>query len=60
MGFRSEENNGNCREMMVPLVIFTGKNGTQSWVLKMKNIKLLTGDIWGHRTDIDKFAEIEI
>ena len=33
---------------------------TTKTLLKMKNIKLLTGDIWGHRTDIDRFAEIEI
>jgi len=37
----------------------TISNTTKS-LLTMKNIKLLTGDIWGHRTDIDRFAEIEI
>ncbi len=35
-------------------------SNTTKTLLKMKNIKLLTGDIWGHRTDIDRFAEIEI
>ncbi len=33
---------------------------TTKTLLKMKNIKLIVGDIWGHRTDIDRFAEIEI
>jgi hypothetical protein len=35
-------------------------SNTTKALLKMKNIKLLVGDIWGHRTDIDRFAEIEI
>ncbi|VVB97626.1 Uncharacterised protein [uncultured archaeon] len=35
-------------------------SNTTKTLLKMKNIKLLTGDIWGHRTDIDRFAELEI
>lgn len=35
-------------------------SNTTKTLLKMKNIKLLTGDIWGHRTDIDRFAEIEV
>jgi len=35
-------------------------SNTTKTLLKMKNVKLLTGDIWGHRTDIDRFAEIEI
>lgn len=33
---------------------------TTKTLLKMKNIKLIVGDIWGHRTDIDRFAEIDI
>jgi len=37
----------------------TISNTTKS-LLKMKNIKLVIGDIWGHRTDIDRFAEIEL
>lgn len=35
-------------------------SNTTKMLLKTKNIKLLVGDIWGHRTDIDRFAEIEI
>lgn len=35
-------------------------SSTTKALLKMKNIKLLVGDIWGHRTDIDRFAEIEV
>ncbi len=35
-------------------------SSTTKMLLKMKNIKLLVGDIWGHRTDIDRFAEIEV
>ncbi len=37
----------------------TISNTTKSF-LKMKNIKLMVGDIWGHRTDIDRFAEIDV
>jgi hypothetical protein len=37
----------------------TISNTTKAF-LKMKNIKLMVGDIWGHRTDIDRFAEIDI
>jgi hypothetical protein len=37
----------------------TISNTTKNF-LKMKNIKLIVGDIWGHRTDIDRFAEIEV
>jgi hypothetical protein len=37
----------------------TISNTTKSF-LKMRNIKLLVGDIWGHRTDIDRFAEVEV
>lgn len=35
-------------------------SNTTKTLLKMKNIKLMKGDIWGHRTDIDRFAEIEV
>ena len=35
-------------------------SNTTKTLLKMKNINLLTGDVWGHRTDMNKFAEIEI
>ncbi len=35
-------------------------SNTTKTLLKMKNIKLIIGDVWGHRTDIDRFAEIEI
>ncbi len=37
----------------------TISNTTKSF-LKMRNVKLLVGDIWGHRTDIDRFAEVEV
>ncbi len=37
----------------------TISNTTKAF-LKMKNIKLMVGDIWGHRTDIDRFAEIDV
>jgi hypothetical protein len=37
----------------------TISNTTKAF-LEMRNIKLMVGDIWGHRTDIDKFAEIEV
>ncbi len=37
----------------------TISNTTKAF-LKMRNIKLMVGDIWGHRTDIDRFAEIDI
>lgn len=35
-------------------------SSTTKTFLKMKNVKLVVGDIWGHRTDIDRFAELEI
>ncbi len=35
-------------------------SNTTKTFLKMKNVKLVIGDIWGHRTDIDRFAEIEV
>ncbi|VVB90539.1 Uncharacterised protein [uncultured archaeon] len=35
-------------------------SNTTKTFLKMKNIKLMIGDIWGHRTDIDRFAEIDV
>ena len=35
-------------------------SNTTKMFLKMRNVKLVVGDIWGHRTDIDRFAEIEI
>ncbi|MBU3968318.1 MAG: DUF1699 family protein [Euryarchaeota archaeon] len=37
----------------------TISNTTKAF-LKMKSIKLMVGDIWGHRTDIDRFAEIDV
>jgi len=37
----------------------TISNTTKAF-LKMRNIKLMVGDIWGHRTDIDRFAEIDV
>ncbi len=33
---------------------------TTKMFLKMKHVKLIVGDIWGHRTDIDRFAEVEV
>ncbi len=35
-------------------------SNTTKMFLKMRNVKLVVGDIWGHRTDIDRFAEIEV
>ncbi|VVB86936.1 Uncharacterised protein [uncultured archaeon] len=35
-------------------------SNTTKMFLKMRNTKLMVGDIWGHRTDIDRFAEIEV
>ncbi len=35
-------------------------SNTTKTLLEMRKIKLMAGDIWGHRTDIDKFAEIEV
>ncbi|MBE0520985.1 MAG: DUF1699 family protein [Candidatus Methanoperedenaceae archaeon] len=35
-------------------------SGTTKMLLKTSNIKLIVGDIWGHRTDLDRFAEIDI
>ena len=35
-------------------------SNTTKMLLKMRNVKLIIGDIWGHRTDIDRFAELEI
>lgn len=35
-------------------------SNTTKTLLKMKGIKLVIGDIWGHRTDIDRFAEIDV
>ncbi|MBU4077579.1 MAG: DUF1699 family protein [Euryarchaeota archaeon] len=35
-------------------------SNTTKEFLKIKNIKLMTGDIWGHRTDIDRFAELDV
>ncbi len=35
-------------------------SSTTKAFLKMRNVKLMVGDIWGHRTDIDRFAEIDV
>lgn len=35
-------------------------SNTTKEFLKLRNIKLMTGDIWGHRTDIDRFAELDV
>lgn len=35
-------------------------SNTTKEFLKIRNIKLMTGDIWGHRTDIDRFAELDV
>lgn len=35
-------------------------SGTAKMYLSMQNIELMKGDVWGHRSDIDKYAEIEL
>ncbi|KCZ72453.1 Protein of unknown function (DUF1699) [Candidatus Methanoperedens nitroreducens] len=35
-------------------------SNTTKMFLNLSNVKLIMGDIWGHRTDIDRFAEIEV
>ncbi len=66
--FRPSEKNifelaNNCpklKRIQLPSSYYKTISNTTKILLKMKNIKLLVGDIWGHRTDIDKFAEIDV
>ncbi len=48
------------KRIQLPSSYYKTLSNTTKMLLKTKNIKLLVGDIWGHRTDIDRFAEIEI
>jgi hypothetical protein len=52
--------NTKLKRIQLPYSYQKTISNTTKTLLKMKNIKLMTGDIWGHRTDIDRFAKIEI
>ncbi|MCE8422435.1 MAG: DUF1699 family protein [Candidatus Methanoperedens sp.] len=48
------------KRIQLPLSYQKTISNTTKIFLKMKNVKLIVGDIWGHRTDIDRFAEIDL
>ncbi len=50
----------NLKRIQLPSSYHKTISNTTKTLLEMRNIKLIAGDIWGHRTDIDKFAEIEV
>ncbi len=58
--FELVTNSPKLKRIQLPSSYHKTISTTTKSLLKMKNIKLLTGDIWGHRTDIDRFAEIEV
>ena len=66
--FRPSEKNvfdvvKNCQKLkriQLPSSYQKTISNTTKMFLKMRNVKLIVGDIWGHRTDIDRFAEIDL
>lgn len=58
--FELVKNSPKLKKIQLPSSYHKTISKTTKALLKMKNIKLIVGDIWGHRTDIERFAEIEI
>ena len=58
--FELIQNTPKLKRIQLPHSYQKTLSGTTKMLLKTRNIKLIVGDIWGHRTDIDRFAEIEL
>lgn len=58
--FELVEKSSKLKRIQLPSSYHKTLSNTTKMLLKMRNIKLIVGDIWGHRTDIDRFAEIEV
>ena len=58
--FELVKNSPKLKRIQLPSSYQKTISNTTKALLKMRNIKLVVGDIWGHRTDIDRFAEVDI
>ncbi len=58
--FELVKNSPKLKRIQLPSSYQKTISNTTKALLKMRNIKLVVGDIWGHRTDIDKYAEVDI
>jgi hypothetical protein len=58
--FELVKNSPKLKRIQLPSSYQKTISNTTKALLKLRNIKLVVGDIWGHRTDIDRFAEVDI
>jgi hypothetical protein len=58
--FELVKNSPKLKRIQLPSSYQKTISNTTKALLKMRNIKLVVGDIWGHRTDIDRFAEVDL
>lgn len=50
----------NIKMIQLPASYFNTLSNTTKTMLSMNNIDLRVGNVWGHRTDIDKYKTVEI
>ncbi|MCK4929348.1 MAG: DUF1699 family protein [Methanosarcinales archaeon] len=52
--------NPKIKMIQLPVSYFNTLSNTTKKILGMNNIEINVGNVWGHRTDIDKYKIVEI
>ncbi|MDF1557368.1 MAG: DUF1699 family protein [ANME-2 cluster archaeon] len=52
--------NPNIKMIQLPTSYFNTLSNTTKKILSMNKIEIKVGNVWGHRTDIDKYKKVEI
>ena len=52
--------NPKIKMIQLPVSYFNTLSNTTKKILDMNNIEINVGNVWGHRTDIDKYKIVEI
>ena len=52
--------NPKIKMIQLPISYYNTLSNTTRKILSMNNIEINVGNVWGHRTDIDKYKIVEI
>ena len=52
--------NAKIKMIQLPISYYNTLSNTTRKILTMNNIEVNVGNVWGHRTDIDKYKIVEI
>lgn len=58
--FKLTRQSPNIKMIQLPESYYNTLSETAKTLLSMKNIDVRVGNVWGHRTDIDRYKTIEI